>query len=318
MNDLIRELMLSGIVPEVNLREAADAVPFAQALKACGLHCAEVLYSDTAVDVICSVKNAYSDLIVGAGHIRTLKQAEEAVSAGADYLAMTGINREIVSYCQNMGMPVFPGVSTPSETETALSFGLNTLIFFPAEAAGGKELLCALASAYKGVSFIPAGGLNDAKVAEYLRLPNVLCCIGDWMVPADALDGKDWSRLEALVHGSIQQMLGLEIAHLGINSENEEEAMKTATLLCRMFGWPIRVGMKSIFSGTAFEVMKRHGPGTHGHVAIRTNFIERAVRVIENYGFTFDQASAGMKDGKMTSIYLKEEVAGFGIHLLQK
>ena len=94
--------------------------------------------------------------------------------------------------------------------------------------------------------------------------------------------------------------------------------MRTATLLCKMFGWPIKVGNKSIFAGTAVEVMKMPFRGAKGHIGIRTNFIERAKFFLESQGFEFDPESANVKDGRLTAIYLKDEVAGFAVHLVQK
>ena len=113
-------------------------------------------------------------------------------------------------------------------------------------------------------------------------------------------------------------MLGLEIAHVGINSADEAEAMDTATKLCKLLGWTMKVGNSSIFAGTGIEVMKTPFRGTKGHIGIRTNFIERAKAYMERQGFEFDESSANVKDGQLKAIYFKDEIGGFAIHLVQK
>ena len=113
-------------------------------------------------------------------------------------------------------------------------------------------------------------------------------------------------------------MAELSLAHIGINAENEAEAAKAADLFCTLFGFPVKAGNSSIFAGTGIEVMKTPFRGTKGHIGIKTNFIERAKAYLERQGFEFDESSANVKDGKLKAIYLKDEIAGFALHLVQK
>ncbi|MBQ2834009.1 MAG: keto-hydroxyglutarate-aldolase/keto-deoxy-phosphogluconate aldolase, partial [Clostridia bacterium] len=162
------------------------------------------------------------------------------------------------------------------------------------------------------------GGVNEKNLLDYLSFGKILCCGGTWMVPGDAVKAKDWDKVKALTASAVQLMLGLEIAHVGINSADEAEAMDTATKLCKLLGWTMKVGNSSIFAGTGVEVMKTPFRGTHGHIGIKTNFIERAKAYMERQGFEFDESSANYKDGKLKAIYFKDEIAGFAIHLVQK
>ena len=317
--DILKQLSLIGIVPVIAIDDANDAVPLAQALCEGGLPCAEVTFrTAAAAEAIANMTKAFPNMLVGAGTVLTNEQVDRAVAAGAKFIVSPGLNPETVRHCQEIGIPVCPGTSNPSDIETALSFGLKTVKFFPAEAAGGLKYIKSIAAPYVDVTFMPTGGINEKNLLDYLSFKKIICCGGSWMVPKDAINAKDWDKIRSLVASAVQLMLGLEIAHVGINSANEEEAMKTATMLCKMFGWPVKVGNSSIFAGTAVEVMKTPFRGTHGHIAIRTNFIERAKFFLENQGFEFDPASASVKDGQLKAIYLKDEVAGFAIHLLQK
>ena len=317
--DVMKQLSLIGIVPVIAINDAADAVPLAKALIDGGLPCAEVTFrTAAAADAIKAMTEAYPEMVVGAGTVLTTEQVDRAVAAGAKFIVSPGLNPTTVKYCQEIGVPVCPGTANPSDIEVALSLGLKTVKFFPAEAAGGLKYIKSIAAPYGNVRFMPTGGVSEKNLLEYLSFNKIICCGGSWMVPGDAIKAKDWDRIRDLTASAVQLMLGLEIAHVGINSENEEEAMDTATKLCKLLGWTMKVGGKSIFAGTGIEVMKMPFYGKNGHIGIKTNFIERAKAFLERQGFEFNEESANVKDGQLKAIYLKDEIAGFAIHLMQK
>lgn len=317
--DVMKELSRIGIVPVIAINDAADAVPLAKALIEGGLPCAEVTFrTAAAADAIKAMSEAYPEMVVGAGTVLTTEQVDRAVAAGAKFIVSPGLNPTTVKYCQQIGVPVCPGTANPSDIEVALSLGLKTVKFFPAEAAGGLKYIKSIAAPYGDVTFMPTGGVNEKNLLDYLSFNKIVCCGGSWMVPGDAIKAKDWERIKALTASAVQLMLGFELAHVGINSEDEAEAMDTAAKLCRLLGWAMKIGNSSIFAGTGVEVMKSKGRGAKGHIAIRTNFIERAQAYLERQGFEFDAESAAVKEGKLKAIYLKGEIAGFAIHLVQK
>ena len=317
--DVMKQLSLIGIVPVIAINDAADAVPLAKALMDGGLPCAEVTFrTAAAADAIKAMTEAYPEMVVGAGTVLTCEQVDRAVAAGAKFIVSPGLNPTTVKYCQEIGVPVCPGTANPSDIEVALSLGLKTVKFFPAEAAGGLKYIKSIAAPYGDVRFMPTGGVSEKNLLDYLSFGKIICCGGSWMVPGDAIKAKDWDRIRELTASAVQLMLGLEIAHVGINSENEEEAMDTATKLCKLLGWTMKVGGKSIFAGTGIEVMKMPFYGKNGHIGIKTNFIERAKAFLERQGFEFNEESANIKDGQLKAIYLKDEIAGFAIHLMQK
>ena len=319
MSTIIEQFKEIGIIPVVVLDDAKDAEPLAKALCEGGLPCAEVTFRTAAAEeTIRKMSAAFPDMLVGAGTVLTNDQVDRAVAAGAKFIVSPGLNPETVKHCQEIGIPVCPGTSNPSDIEMALSLGLKTVKFFPAEAAGGLKYIKSIAAPYVDVTFMPTGGINEKNLLDYLSFKKIICCGGSWMVPGDALAAKDWDRIRSLVSSAVALMLGMEVVHVGINSADEAEAMDTATKLCKLFNWPIKVGNKSIFAGSGVEVMKMPFRGTHGHIGIQTNFIDRAKAYLERQGFVFDESSANIKDGKLTAIYLKDEIAGFALHLVQK
>jgi 2-dehydro-3-deoxyphosphogluconate aldolase/(4S)-4-hydroxy-2-oxoglutarate aldolase len=140
------------------------------------------------------------------------------------------------------------------------------------------------------------------------------------MVPGDLINAGEWDKIENLTREAVQTMLGFELAHVGVNAENAEEAEKAANRFAFIFGMPAKVGNSSVFAGTALEVMKTPYLGKNGHIAVRTNYIERAVNYLSTVlGVEFDESTA-KKDAKgaLKAIYLKEEIGGFAVHLVQK
>ena len=319
MNEVLEKIQKIGIVPVVVLDDAKDAAPLAKALCEGGLPCAEVTFRTAAAEEsIRIMAKEFPEMLVGAGTVLTTEQVDRAVNAGAKFIVSPGLNPTVVKYCVDKGIPVTPGTSNPSDVEMAISLGLDVVKFFPAEAAGGINMIKAMAAPYTQMKFMPTGGINAKNINSYLAFDKILACGGSWMVPGDAVKAKDWDRIRALTSSAVQLMLGLEIAHVGINSADEAEAMDTATKLCKLLGWTMKVGNSSIFAGTGIEVMKTPFRGTKGHIGIKTNFIVRAKAYLERQGFEFDESSANVKDGQLKAIYLKDEIAGFAIHLVQK
>ena len=319
MNEVLEKIQKIGIVPVVVLDDAKDAAPLAKALCEGGLPCAEVTFRTAAAEEsIRIMAKEFPEMLVGAGTVLTTEQVDRAVNAGAKFIVSPGLNPTVVKYCVDKGIPVTPGTSNPSDVEMAISLGLDVVKFFPAEQAGGINMIKAMAAPYTQMKFMPTGGINAKNINSYLAFDKILACGGSWMVPGDAVKARDWDRIRTLTASAVQLMLGLEIAHVGINSADEAEAMDTATKLCKLLGWTMKVGNSSIFAGTGIEVMKSPFRGAKGHIGIKTNFIVRAKAYLERQGFEFDESSANVKDGQLKAIYLKDEIAGFAIHLVPK
>ena len=319
MNAVLEQISKIGIVPVVKIDKAEDALPLAKALCAGGLPCAEVTFrTDAAAEAIKIMTTNFPDMCVGAGTVLNAEQVDAAVAAGSKFIVSPGLNPRTVKYCIDKNVPFAPGVSTPSDIEMAIELGLDVVKFFPAEQAGGLAAIKAMAAPYVNMKFMPTGGINAKSLTSYLDFNKVIACGGSWMVPADLIAAGEWDKIERLTREAVQTMLGFELAHVGINCENEAEAVKVAERFGFLFGWAAKDGSGSIFSGTAIEALKAPFKGTQGHIAIRTNYIERAVNYMSTVlGVEFEEPTKDEK-GKYKAIYFKEEIGGFAVHLLQK
>jgi 2-dehydro-3-deoxyphosphogluconate aldolase/(4S)-4-hydroxy-2-oxoglutarate aldolase len=199
MTDVIGELGNLGVVPVVKIDHAGEAMNLGQALLEGGLPCAEITFRTSAAEEAMQIiSSSLPEVILGAGTVLSVDQAEKAVNAGAQFIVSPGFNPIIVDWCLENKMPVTPGVATPTEIEMALNKGLKTLKFFPAEALGGVRTLKALAAPYKDVKFIPTGGINPDNLADYLRLPCVHACGGSWLVKSEMISQAEFSKITAL------------------------------------------------------------------------------------------------------------------------
>jgi 2-dehydro-3-deoxyphosphogluconate aldolase/(4S)-4-hydroxy-2-oxoglutarate aldolase len=199
MTELNQRLKAIRIVPVIAINNADDAVPLAKTLVDNGLPCAEITFrTDAAASAIRQMRDAYPELLIGAGTVLTLAQVDAAIDAGADFIVSPGLNPTTVKHCQQRGIAIVPGINNPSLVEQAMELGLDTLKFFPAEASGGIAMLKALSAVYP-VSFMPTGGVSEENVSDYLALPSVLACGGTWMVPAKLIDEQRWDEIAALI-----------------------------------------------------------------------------------------------------------------------
>ena len=321
MDKMISELYSLGLIPVIKIENPDDAVPLAKALIDGGLPAAEITFrTKCAAEAIKNITEAYPEMLVGAGTVLTCEQVDAAIAAGSKFLVSPGLNPKVVAYAQSKGVPMLPGCANPSDIEAALGLGLSTVKFFPAEAAGGLKMLKAMAAPYGQLTFMPTGGINADNLLDYLKFGKIVACGGSFMVADDLVKAKKWDEITALTKNAVKKMLGFEFLHMGINNESKDEAEKGAKLFELMFGMPIKETSKSIFAGDAFEFMMNKGPGKCGHIAIKTNFVDRAMCYFKRMGFEFDESTITYDDktGKPKFVYFKDEICGFAIHLLQK
>jgi len=191
----------TGVVPVVVLENEKDAIPLAKALIKGGLPCAEVTFrTEAAKESIRLMAETYPDMLVGAGTVLTKEQVEQAVEAGAKFIVSPGFDPEIVDYCLEKQIPVFPGCISPSEIAQAVKRGLKTVKFFPAEPAGGLPMIRAMAAPYKDLKFMPTGGIHMGNLKEYLSFEKILCCGGSWMGKEDMIKKGNFEEIEKMAN----------------------------------------------------------------------------------------------------------------------
>ena len=208
----------------------------------------------------------------------------------------------------------------PAAYEAAIAeLGLDVVKFFPAEAAGGLNMIKSMAAPYVNMKFMPTGGINAKNLTNYLDFNKIIACGGSWMVSKDLVAAKDWAGITALTKEAVSTMLGFKLLHVGVNNASEEAAASDSAKFATLLGQDVKVGNSSMFVGSLIEMMKNPGRGTCGHIAIQTNYLARAMYHLEKRGFVFDESSFKYDaKGNITVAYLKDEIAGFAVHFNQK
>ncbi|MCI8549654.1 MAG: bifunctional 4-hydroxy-2-oxoglutarate aldolase/2-dehydro-3-deoxy-phosphogluconate aldolase [Lachnospiraceae bacterium] len=204
MKTIEEQIQEFGVVPVVVLKDVETALPLAKALTEGGLPCAEVTFrTEAAEGSIGRIRGAYPNMLVGAGTVLTTKQVDRAVCAGAKFIVSPGFDPEIVDYCLERRIPVFPGCITPSEIAQAVKRGLKVVKFFPAEQFGGAAAIKALAAPYNMMKFMPTGGVSAKNLKEYLSCDKIIACGGSWMVKSDLIDAGEFEKIRNLTKEAV-------------------------------------------------------------------------------------------------------------------
>lgn len=287
-NEILEKMNRIGIIPVVVLEKEEDAIPLGKALSEGGLPCAEVTFRTAiAKECIAILRKEYPNMLVGAGTVLTKKQVDDAMEAGAQFIVSPGFNPEIVLYCLEKGVLIIPGISEPSGVEAAMSLGLDTVKFFPAEAAGGIKMIRSMAAPYGDMKFMPTGGINLDNMKEYLAFDKVIACGGSFMVPSDLIRNGDFAEIQRRTEKTVESLLDLRLKRVGIPEQVEEKAL--AAILSHM--------------GMMEEESRNH------YIEISTRDINRALSYMKEKGVGFQES------GEDTS-YLAQ-VGGCMVKLVQ-
>jgi 2-dehydro-3-deoxyphosphogluconate aldolase/(4S)-4-hydroxy-2-oxoglutarate aldolase len=208
MSDILSRLAQHKLLPILVMDRADRAAALGDVLVKGGLPVVEVTFRTPAAEEAVRILAARGDLLVGAGTILTIDQADRAAGAGAQFLVAPGTNAKIVEHAVKRGIPMMPGIATPSEIELAMSLGAAALKFFPAENLGGVATLKAFAGPYPDARFIPTGGITPELVPGYLKLKQVIACGGSWMAPREFLKEGRFDAIAALLEDAKKLLAG--------------------------------------------------------------------------------------------------------------
>lgn len=308
-----------GVLPVLSVDRQEDAIPLADALAGGGLPLIEItLRTPAALESIRLIKSERPGMLVGAGTVTSFHQAEEAVAAGADFVVSPGYDEAVVRECLERGYSIIPACSTSSEVMRGAAAGLKILKFFPAEQLGGLKAIKLLAGPFPGVRFLPTGGISGEQLAGYLRDDSIAACGGSFIAKKGDILEKRFDVIRDNCVRAIDASLGFELAHVGINLENETEALEAASLFGKRFRLPIKNGNRSVFAGQAVELMKFPYLGERGHIGFYTNSVRRALAFFKREGIQVDETTVRTDKAGMASFYLRDLAAGFAVHVVRR
>lgn len=196
----IKDIMnTSPVIPVMVINKLEHAVPLANALVEGGLKVLEItLRTPIALKAIKKIKAEVPNAIVGAGTIINLETLDKAIAAGSEFIVSPGVTDSLINATLKSGVPILPGIVTPSEVMNLMEKGITEMKFFPAEAAGGIPMVKSIGGPLPQVTFCPTGGVSPQNAADYLALKNVACVGGSWMAPAHLVDAENWDEINRL------------------------------------------------------------------------------------------------------------------------
>ncbi len=196
--NVVAQLAAARVVPVTTVEKPDQVYETCQALMRGGVGCIEIAFRTPAAAEALARACEVEGMLVGAGTVLSAEQAHAAAEAGARFAVAPGTNDDVVRACQELGLPFFPGVATPSEIERARGLGLSTLKVFPASTVGGPSFLRAVSATYPDIGFIPTGGIGPDNLGDYLAVPSVVACGGSWLVKGSLLDEGRFDEVERL------------------------------------------------------------------------------------------------------------------------
>lgn len=204
---ILQQLRTLKIVPVIALDKAQDILPLGKILIENGLPVAEITFrSAAAQEAIRLLRRTYPEMLIAAGTVLTAEQVVQAKEAGADFVVTPGFNPKIVQLCQDLQLPITPGVNSTMAIEAALDRGITAVKFFPAEASGGVKMIKALVAPYSQLQIMPTGGIGLHNIQDYLAIPNVVACGGSWFVEKSLINGQNWQEIEKLTQEALQKV----------------------------------------------------------------------------------------------------------------
>lgn len=202
---LVAKFKQFKVIPVISVDNAKDILPLIEILSNNDLPVVEITFrSSAAEDAIRLVREQYPNVLIAAGTVLTEEQVIAAKNAGVDCIVTPGFNSKIVKLCQDVGLPIIPGVNNPMSIEAALEYGISVVKFFPAEASGGIPMIKALLGPYRHLQIMPTGGISIANIQGYLSIPNVIACGGSWFVDKSLINSQNWQEIERLTKEMIE------------------------------------------------------------------------------------------------------------------
>lgn len=196
---IVEKLRSWQVIPVIALENAEDILPLADSLSQNGLPVVEITFrSQAAEQAIRLLREKRPDIFIAAGTVLSQEQVVKAKNAGADCVVTPGFNPKIVQLCQDLDLPIIPGVNNPMAIEAALDMGINAVKFFPAEASGGVAMIKALLGPYPMLQIMPTGGIGLKNIKDYLNIPQVVACGGSWFVEKSLIQQKNWDEIARL------------------------------------------------------------------------------------------------------------------------
>lgn len=320
MNSTLKEIYGTGIIPVLKYQSMQSAERIADILCGQSLPVIELVVRSTSTfEIVRFLKQKHPKMIVGLSNVMTEEQIEQAIEAKADYVSTVHVNEKLIQCCKQKEILIIPECTTSMDIELANSLEIPCVKLLAGTALAELKMIDELKERYFKMNFIMTPGIESSEFVDYLNKPSVVACAIEGMQREKDLETLDYELLEHKLKEMVKNLLGVELAHVGINGTPE-----TYQSIAEEYSVLLDCGLRelpglSFFAGTTIEVMKQNGRGKNGHIAYRVNNVERAMHYYQNRGYRFVEETFKYNEaGKIIFAYFENEIGGFAIHLTQK
>lgn len=311
-----------GFLPVLGGLNAQSSVSVASAMKVGGIDVVDIPFDGKSAEAaIKEIAHKCEGVVVGASGVKTADQCVKAVEAGAQFVMTVGVDAECIRICQEQDVAMIPQCKDVSEVKAAQSAGVKVVNLVYQDFGCDMEALKKMAPSFVDMKFILSLGEDSSQMQLCLSAPFTYAVRGSWISPKKELEPHEYAGVTMACEEMRTAVFDFAMYHIGINMENADAACGVCDMLNDAFRFKLRDnGPSSRFAGIGVEVMKRIYRGQHGHFAVRTNNVDRAIIYLKEKGYEMDWDTVYYADGRIYTIYLKEEhsFGGFAVHLLQK
>lgn len=316
------KIFRNGFVPVLEDLSPKTAAAVAEAMKVGGLDLVDISFAGKQAEAaVKEISARCPDVVVGVSGVKTADECAKALAAGAKFVISEGVDEACVSACAAQDALLIPRCGSVAEIRAARDAGVKLVDLcygcFAHDIVAVKQVV----TPFVDMKFIISLGEGQQYMDECAPAPFVHAVRGRWISPKGDLEPHQYAAITMAAEDTVTAVLGFEMYHIGINMEDADSACGVCDQLNTAFRFKLRDnGPSSRFAGIGIEVMKRIYRGKHGHFAVRTNNCDRAILYLKERGYEMDMDTAYIADGRIYTVYLKEEhsFGGFAAHLLQK
>jgi 2-dehydro-3-deoxyphosphogluconate aldolase/(4S)-4-hydroxy-2-oxoglutarate aldolase len=317
MHEVLQQIAGFGLIPIVTISNQDVVRPLARAFLTAGLPVIEITFrTNEAENAIKIIRKEFPGMLVGAGTVLTVGQAEKAQEAGAQFILTPGFNPNVVDYCMDTGIPIIPGINSPTHMDQACAKGLEVLKFFPAEVSGGVALLRSMAAPFTNVWFIPTGGINNTNLSSYFSYERVLACGGSWIARNTHITSGRFEEITKTVREAITIMLGCGIAMIRLNEKSRGEIKIAGELFKALF--PIKEMGEATLLGDLLCITKKMERDIVGEIIIATRNIRRTAFYLKSRNVAFTQIDDPTEEVKPPTLTFQKKIAGLKVTFIEK
>ncbi len=315
----LKEIAGIGVVPVLKSQNVSVVLKVTEILARQALPAVEIaLRSSSSLELVRQIKQQNPKMIVGVSNVLTADQIEEAEKAGADFISTVHVNAALIESCLARNLPVVPECPTAVDIEHAQALGLDCVKLLSGTPLADLKMVKELKERYHGMHFMITAGIARNEIVNYLDLSCIVACCTAGQLREKDLETADFDQIEKEVAKFVKELLGMELAHVGVNGTSAQDAFGIAEQFGTLLEENVLETPISYFAGESVEIMK-NGRGVHGHIGYRVNNVARAMHHFQLRGYHFvPQTFKKNEEGEIIFAYFEEEIGGFAVHLSQK